>query len=61
MFCKEKEAQRLEEFFLNIIKSISGPYGYLLLAVSAFFENMVPPIPGDTVTVFGGYLVGRGG
>ncbi len=43
-----------------MIKSISGPYGYLLLAVSAFFENMLPPIPGDTVTVFGGYLVGSG-
>ncbi len=50
----------MEEFFLTIIKSISGPYGYLLLAVSAFFENIVPPIPGDTVTVFGGYLVGIG-
>ena len=50
----------MEEFFLNIIKSISGPYGYVLLAVSAFFENVVPPIPGDTVTVFGGYLVGIG-
>ena len=50
----------MEEFFLDIIKSISGPYGYWLLGVSAFFENIVPPIPGDTVTVFGGYLVGVG-
>jgi len=50
----------LEDFFLTMIKSISGPYGYLLLAVSAFFENILPPIPGDTVTVFGGYLVGSG-
>jgi len=50
----------MEEFILNLIKSISGPQGYLLLGVSAFFENVVPPIPGDTVTVFGGYLVGRG-
>jgi membrane protein DedA with SNARE-associated domain len=50
----------VEDFFPAVIKSISGPYGYVLLAVSAFFENIVPPIPGDTVTVFGGYLVGSG-
>ena len=32
-------------------------YGILLL--SAFFGNIVPPIPGDTVVVFSAYLVGR--
>lgn len=35
-------------------------YGYLLLGVCAFVENVFPPIPGDTVTVFGGYLTGTG-
>ncbi len=50
----------MEEFILSLTKSMSGPQGYLLLGISAFFENVVPPIPGDTVTVFGGYLVGRG-
>ncbi len=50
----------MEEFILGLIQSINGPRGYVLLGVSAFFENVVPPIPGDTVTVFGGYLVGRG-
>jgi membrane protein DedA with SNARE-associated domain len=45
---------------LQYIQTINGAYGYLLLGISAFFENVVPPIPGDTVTVFGGYLVGRG-
>lgn len=33
-------------------------YGALLL--SAFLENVIPPIPGDTVVVFSAYLVGRG-
>ncbi|MCD6376202.1 MAG: DedA family protein [Caldisericaceae bacterium] len=33
---------------------------YLLLFVSAFVENVFPPIPGDTVTVFGAYLVSTG-
>ena len=41
----------MEEFILNLIKSISGPQGYLLLGISAFFENVLPPIPGDTVTL----------
>ena len=33
-------------------------YGFLLF--SAFLENVIPPIPGDTVVVFSAYLVGRG-
>ncbi|MCC7265544.1 MAG: DedA family protein [Candidatus Latescibacteria bacterium] len=33
-------------------------YGALIL--SAFLENIVPPVPGDTVVVFSAYLVGRG-
>ena len=28
--------------------------------ISAFLENVIPPIPGDTVVVFSAYLVGRG-
>ena len=31
-----------------------------MLFVSAYVENVFPPIPGDTVTVLGAYLVGRG-
>lgn len=50
----------METYIFDFIQSISGLRGYLLLAVCAFFENVAPPIPGDTVTVFGGYLVGRG-
>ncbi len=33
-------------------------YGALVL--SAFLENVIPPVPGDTVVVFSAYLVGRG-
>ncbi len=33
-------------------------YGFLL--VSAFLENVIPPVPGDTVVVFSAFLVGRG-
>ena len=31
---------------------------YLALGISAFVENICPPIPGDTITVFGAFLVG---
>ncbi len=33
-------------------------YGSLLIA--AYVENIVPPVPGDTVVIFGAYLVGLG-
>ncbi|WP_164682551.1 DedA family protein [Cyclonatronum proteinivorum] len=29
---------------------------YLILALIAYLENVVPPIPGDILVVFGGYL-----
>jgi membrane protein DedA with SNARE-associated domain len=48
------------ESFLLFVKGIKGPYLYLILFVSACFENYIPPIPGDTVTLFGAYLVGIG-
>ena len=35
-------------------------WAYLLLAVSAFLENLIPPVPGDAVVIFSAYLVGRG-
>jgi membrane protein DedA with SNARE-associated domain len=33
---------------------------YFSLALSAFVENIFPPIPGDTITAFGAFLVGIG-
>lgn len=33
---------------------------YTMLFVSAFIENVFPPIPGDTVTLVGAYFVGTG-
>ncbi|MGQ9631928.1 MAG: DedA family protein [bacterium] len=34
--------------------------GYTLLFLSGVVENFFPPYPGDTVTVLGAYLAGRG-
>jgi len=33
---------------------------YLVLTVSAFTENVLPPVPGDTVVIIGAYLVSTG-
>ena len=35
-------------------------WAYGLLVISAVLENLIPPVPGDTVVVFSAYLVGRG-
>lgn len=33
---------------------------YIFLFLSAVIENLFPPIPGDTITAFGAFLVGSG-
>jgi len=48
--------QGLEAFF----DSLQGVWGYVFLLVSAFGENIFPPLPGDTFVVLGAFLVGRG-
>jgi len=44
--------------FLDLLNSLPDYLIYLLLGVSAFVENIFPPIPGDTITAFGAFLVG---
>ena len=48
--------QPLEAFF----DSLQGVWGYVFLLISAFIENIFPPLPGDTFVVLGAFLVGRG-
>jgi membrane protein DedA with SNARE-associated domain len=48
------------EKFLNELRSLPDFLIYFFLALSAFVENLVPPIPGDTITAFGAFLVGVG-
>lgn len=53
----------MESFFNNCITIITGwdtNTIYLFLFASAIMENLFPPIPGDTITVFGAFLVGMG-
>jgi membrane protein DedA with SNARE-associated domain len=44
--------------FLNLLNSLPDTLLYFLLGLSAFVENVFPPIPGDTITAFGAFLVG---
>jgi len=48
------------ERFLNELRSLPDVLIYVFLGLSAFVENLVPPIPGDTITAFGAFLVGMG-
>lgn len=48
----------LLDSFLNFLYSLPDVLIYLLLGLSAFVENVFPPIPGDTITAFGAFLVG---
>lgn len=45
---------------LSRIQHMDPLWAYFSLFLSAFVENVFPPIPGDTVTVLGAYLVGTG-
>ena len=38
----------------------SAQFGFLVLLLSSFIENIFPPFPGDTVTVYYAFLAGRG-
>jgi membrane protein DedA with SNARE-associated domain len=48
------------EALLNRIESLPDWAIYVALGLSAFVENLVPPIPGDTITAMGAFLVGTG-
>ena len=48
--------QGLEAFF----DSLQGVWGYVFLLISAFIENIFPPLPGDMFVVLGAFLVSRG-
>jgi len=47
----------MAEFIESLLNTIDPLTAYFILFVSAFLENVVPPIPGDTVVVIGAYLV----
>jgi membrane protein DedA with SNARE-associated domain len=46
--------------FFTWMQGLSPLWAYVTLLVIAYGENVAPPIPGDMVVVFGGYLAGLG-
>ncbi len=46
--------------FVEWMTAIPPVWAYAVILVVAWLENVFPPIPGDLVVVFGGYLVGLG-
>jgi membrane protein DedA with SNARE-associated domain len=45
------------QFLENVFGNIDPVTAYLALFFSAYAENVIPPIPGDTVVLLGAYLV----
>ena len=45
---------------INYLQTLPDSFVYLALGLSAFVENLFPPIPGDTIIAFGAFLVGTG-
>ena len=48
------------EFINNLFNQLDPLTAYIVLGISAFIENTLPPVPGDTVTVLGAYLISLG-
>lgn len=45
---------------VNWMTELSPLWAYAIILGIAYGENVLPPVPGDMVVVFGGVLVGRG-
>jgi len=43
---------------IEFLADLNNNWLYVALFISSYVENIFPPLPGDTVTVFGAYLVG---
>lgn len=53
----------MTEFFANFfdwMEALPAVWAYATLFIIAYGENVVPPIPGDMVVVFAGYMAGVG-
>lgn len=50
----------LLDIFLGYIEQSPPHLVFASIFLASYIENIFPPIPGDTILVFGAYLVGRG-
>lgn len=50
----------IELFTLDRVQGIAHQYGYWAVFIGIAIENMGIPLPGETITVIGGFLAGSG-
>ena len=50
----------LEIFSLESIQEIASQYGYIAVFIGIALENTGIPLPGETITLVGGFLAGSG-
>lgn len=48
---------RLADWLIEFVSHQDNPLGLLVLAASAMIEYVIPPFPGDTITLFGAVLI----
>jgi membrane protein DedA with SNARE-associated domain len=48
------------DLFIEHVNGLPDYLIYFFLGLSAFLENLIPPMPGDMVTAFGAFMVGTG-
>lgn len=48
------------EGLFDFIREADTVWVYILLCMSSYAENIIPPVPGDTIVIFGAYLAGTG-
>ena len=48
------------EWLIEVISGMNPGMIYGALLLAAYLENVIPPIPGDSIVIFGAYLVGIG-
>ncbi len=47
------------DWLLERMLALPPGFVYLIIGVFAALENIVPPVPADTVALFGGFLIGQ--
>lgn len=52
--------EQLVQDFIAWMSDVPPLWAYGIILLIAYGENVLPPIPGDLIVVFGGYLVGIG-
>ncbi len=48
------------DHFFHTLQQMNPMWAYIALFLSSYVENIFPPIPGDTATLMGAFLTGRG-